>query len=194
MGDEDFHQVSDTHLTSAGASSTVALEYRSPRTTPPLSAVERWARAFLIGVLAPLMTFTCVRIEILNARVGGILPRTSGGKWRAPYERDEVRWRRLHAEITGDPTVETRPLTSDEAELMRVEVQHAQAGAALRDIVGTWGLLQYPVVLVMLISSVGLLAEGRSRRWVTLACVLLVATLACGGLMIHRAYFTSLGD
>jgi hypothetical protein len=136
---------------------------------------------------------TCVRIEVLNHKAGGILPRRGTGKWRVGAWTREPSWRRKESLQTQDPTLLTRPLTPAEARKMRREATEQRINIDLRDLVAGWGLLQYLIVPAAVVSSCILLRARHPSgyRVVGLSCLLLALT--CGGLMLYRAYVSSLG-
>ena len=109
----------------------------------------------LVLLLAATALVTCVRIEWLNAKAGGILPRTGPEKWR---------------------------------------VGMFDINAALRDVVGSWGLGQYPIVILGFCLAI-VVAFGpwrpRSHRIVGVAG--LMVFIATGAIALHRSYFSSLG-
>ena len=145
-------------------------------------------------VIAVVACSTCLRIEILNARAGGVLPNREPGEWRAVSGGMAARsWRTSEALGRSDPSLATRPLTPAEDRELQSAVRKAQASSDLRDVVGRWGLLQYLLVPGGLLVSLALVWKGRTRvDWRVAACCSIVL-LTCGGSMLGRAYFTSLG-
>ena len=170
------------------------LDYREPSEDDRAAHGGRRDRYVIFGLALPLMVFTCVLIEGLNFQAWGQLPKTYEGKWRVPYERDEGRWRQVQNWETGDASIVARPLTAQESAKMRVDVRRAVAAHTLRDVVPTLGVLQYPLVLVVLVSGLALLREARSRPGVVLAWGATVASVVAGLLAVYRGYFTSCFD
>jgi hypothetical protein len=138
-------------------------------------------------------TFTCLRIEVLNAEAGNVLPRTSAGKWRVSFVQSEARWRELQSIRRGDETWADRTLNAAERDAMHAEVRENVAKGRLRDVVGTWGVAQYAVVAGLLTSSAALLYRRRSRVHAAVASAGLLVACACGMMALLRGYYTSLG-
>src|SRR5687767_5316253 len=106
-----------------------ALEYGSPdtpeaRRRPPLPVMLACAALTLVALI------TCARVEWLNARAGGYLPRTSTdrGAWLTAPETEETF--RL-ANRASDPALASRPLSPAE----RDAVRRYAARNRLRDLV-----------------------------------------------------------
>lgn len=149
------------------------------------------------------IVFVAVRIEVLNARAGYRLPndavmaesRRDGGSgaWRATW-MDEERWRRWYIrDVHGNP--DPRPLTAEEQERMRRDIQRANANYRLRDFVGGFGCLQYLVILVVVMSGIQLARRERQGMATAVLCWLAVGiATAAGGLAIYRGYVRSLID
>ena len=170
------------------------LEYASPPTTTPISPERRRGVVLACLVLSILAATTCLRIEWLNRQAGGKLPKRYDGKWRAMVA-SEQKWRDIEARDTGDVTLTTRPLTPTEQATMRQWVDRHQANADLRDVVGTWGVANYLIVLFGLYHAVTIVADGRFGRWHrTFAIVCAVVLIAAGATAVHRGYFTSITD
>jgi hypothetical protein len=66
-----------------------------------------------------------------------------------------------------------------------------EARGELRELVKSYGLLQYPIVLALIIGLPIVLRNDNRRK--KLHVVALGLTVACGFLMFYRGYFTSLG-
>jgi hypothetical protein len=98
-----------------------------------------------------------IRIEILNARAGYILPNDvakaesrkygGSGAWRATW-MDEERWRKWFIrDERGEP--DPRPLTAQEQQQMHRDIVRMNANYRLRSFVDRFGWVQYPLVLVV---------------------------------------------
>ena len=94
---------------------------------------------------------------------------------------------------SGDVTWQTRTLTPAESALMRAEVRANVANDDLRDLVSTGGLLQYLLVPALLVCSLQLFRHRESRLHVLVATASFLSAAACGGVLFHRSYFSSLG-
>ena len=164
----------------------------------PLSRSPRF-RTILLMVVSAIIATTAVRIEILNNAAGGMLPsreRDERGalvKWRQAPWTSEAKWRELRRPQDADKQP-TSPLTADEQSQMSREVHQARASDALRDVVSSWGLLQYMLVPISLVTAFSLLFTRRaSRSTRLLSGAGLSVALVAGGLMLYRQYYTSLG-
>lgn len=155
------------------------LQYRPPavRAAAPATAVV----PIICLSLALFTLFTCLRIEILNARAGHVLPRTEVGKWR-------VAKRAAAASIAASQPIESAQISQN-----RADVDRRAAEATLRDVVGRWGLLQYPLVLIGSVMSVGFAFASRPRSHRLIAVASALVTVFCGAAMIYRDYYGSLG-
>lgn len=136
---------------------------------------------------------TAVRVEILNHTAGNVLPRTEPGKWRKSVWTTEVWWRRGHFGGMDDATMYTRPLTPAESARMAADLRRERARNELRDVIETWGLLQYGMVPAAALVAVWLIRPSRRGRHRVLGWGCLSLAVVCGGLMFYRSYFTSLG-
>ena len=151
--------------------------------------------AFLIClVLTALAVQTCVRIEILNAQAGGRLPMQGEGKWRAmggkTYEECILRMLKTEAELADKPFTLTDAQKQEIAEGMK----QADANCRLRDLVGSWGLLQYVVAPAAFCLGMAVVANKQERRRTRIGASFLAGAAAtCVVFMFARAYFTSLG-
>ncbi len=170
-----------------------------PVTGPAVGPKRRRAPTVLLSLLLAAIATTAVRIEILNAQAGRILPiralRDDGtpGKWRQSVVTDERRWRQLCGprDAAGEPAKE---LTEADRARMQRDIQREISNGSLRDLVESWGLAQYALVPLAASMSLFLLFAPRwtpSRRWFG-ACGLAI-TGAAAYLMFHRAYLSSLG-
>jgi hypothetical protein len=175
------------------ASEESSLEYAGPGALREKSRVPGKIAAIVLIAMTGLAVFTCLRIEILNAKIGFYLPRdfsTDSGTWRQTMITNETRWRSSHANL--DPTIATRPLTVAERSRMNADMSRNHAWNALLDTVGTLGCLQYPLLFVLIISLPFNIRE-QTGGWRVALLVSLALALVCGGLMFYRGYYTSLG-
>ncbi|MCK6474918.1 MAG: hypothetical protein L6R28_24630 [Planctomycetes bacterium] len=148
-------------------------------------------------LLALFVAFVAIRIEYLNCKVGGILPRSDyrydnpeAGlpKWRSRLDVTEENWRMMHLREEE----EGRTLSDAERREMMDDIERSKANNVLRDFVGSFGLLQYPLVLLLVVLSISLLwAKERNLKF--LACPCLAVAFYAGSVAIYRGYFTSLG-
>lgn len=151
-------------------------------------------------VLTAVVTQTCVRIEILNARLGGLLPRelptTGSPKWRVTAVSAR-RWA-IEGQLRNEESLPyDRPLTDEqEAEIDRrlaPMIPQIENNGKLRTLVGTWGLLQYVLAPLCLAWAVRLVLSMRLPRFRMAAGVFAVCSAISICLMFYRGYFTSLG-
>ena len=172
---------------------------------PVAKGARSWGKrihgAIIVG-LSVIALHTAVRIEVYNTLVGGYLPRTdladkiargANPKWRArPWDTTAI-WLELRGpqDATGNPV--TRPLTVAEQNRMRTEIRQAKYNNQFRSFVSTWGLLQYPCLLLLLPASLLFCAKNRTRAARALGMGAALLAVACAALMIYRGYFTSLG-
>lgn len=164
---------------------------------------------WFLALCGALMVYTCVKIEVLNARVGYYLPREfsdspyTNPKWRGNCFSKEENWLRIRLPQirfeadSGEekpPTPEEKPLTSEEEKIMKKEVAQARANNELRGIVGSLGLLQYLLVPLVFFGLLFFCVSKRCPRGHRIgAGVMSGLALVCGFFMIYRGYFTSLG-
>jgi hypothetical protein len=149
------------------------------------------------------IAFVAVRIEVLNAAAGDLLPRFNeslkqnrahggSGKWRARW-MTEASWRGLFIRTdTGE--ADSRPLTPEERARMVAEVERANAYARLHDFIAYFGwALQYVAVGVACLCGSAWAFECRRQPRLTVAYLLpVLAAAAAGALAVHRGYFTSM--
>lgn len=157
----------------------------------------------LLYVLTMVIAGTASWIEVLNAEAGGILPNReyyngdpAAGvvKWRYSSVTSEKRWREYRGPRDEDGNPATRPLNAEETARMHRDIAKAKAGNSLRDVLGTLGQLQYPLVLGVVIWCAAAIASRlRDPRKALPYVPALVIALMAGALAWHRAYFTSLG-
>lgn len=136
-------------------------------------------------LLAIASGFICAWIEHLNTEAGGVLPMPAGqGKWRSSVSREES-WRRMK-QFDG------RPLTPTEKMQMDKDLKEGSANNRLRNAVSLWGVLQYPLVFVVLVWS---LISFYCYRGLNRAASAISFSIVCisGFFMFNRAYFSSLG-
>jgi hypothetical protein len=146
------------------------------------------AELLVCAVLAAVALSTCVRVEWLNARAGHYLPRLpqDTGPWRQMPET-QASFRLVQR--TFDPTLAWRPLSPEEHRAVR---QFA-ARNRLRDLVASWGLVQYAIVPLVLAWSASVFLRPRTPITIIVAALCGIAALACAASMFHRGYLTSLG-
>lgn len=138
-------------------------------------------------LIAAIIVITAIKIEILNANAGSILPWTyfesMGGnqKWRQLPWTTKSRW----IEVFGEPP------PADES-TMHEQIARARANNKLRDIVSTWGLAQYPLSFGLASSSIWFLLSTKSRRLQFPNASLLLIACAAFSIAVYRGYFTSL--
>ncbi len=165
--------------------------------------MKRNSASILISValLTLFSTVVCLRVEFLNARCGALPneewyngdPANGPVKWRSSIVTTEARWREavLALEHPEYEDYATRELTDAQRLEMEKTVASMRANNQLRSLVGSWGLLQYLAVPILLVLSVAALVRRDRSRW--LFAVSLVLGLVCGWRVLHLAYFTSLG-
>jgi len=154
-------------------------------------------------VLAALAAFICARIEYLNAKADGKLPRrefrdgdSSHGltKWRAMGPNTaRLTWYRFHeVELREDGSL-SRALSAEEQRDLGQFMGRMEANDRLRSCVETYGLVQYPLVIVLFFAALVMtIIVGRIGLRLICSVPLLIA-VGCAAFMFHRAYFTSLG-
>jgi hypothetical protein len=171
------------------------LDYRSPDTGGTARPAAD-PKAFLIicCVVAPVMVAICARVEVLNARAGGYLPRVDEGKWRSFSARAyEFGWRERRAEESDDEAWRTRPLTAAERAQLQSEIDPFMPREQLRSFVTGVALAQYPLVPVVFAAALGLLRRQRSVRHGVVAIACITFATVCGTMMFYRGYFSSMG-
>ncbi len=158
-------------------------------------------RFVALAIVSAVVALTAVRVEVLNTRAGGVLrsKEFSSGTgrpvtWRAALWTNEDSWRQTRGPRDEHGAPLTRPLTDTEKAQMERDIEQALANNGLRNVVSTWGLLQYPLVLILLALALSLLCGRgiRRARRVQAGAALGVAVVAAF-LMTYRAYFSSLG-
>ena len=146
-----------------------------------------------------LILHTAIKIEFYNARIGGFLPRTpsvslgANPKWRKLPWTNERRWRETIGPKDAEGSPVDRPLTAEETKVMHSDIERAVYKNRLRDVVSTWGCLQYPAVLTLLVFGGCALARPGSFAKKTAGAVSLATAGTCGALMVYRGYIVSLG-
>ena len=152
-----------------------------------------------MGLVGVLCIWIAVRIEIMNQRAGGVLPRDFSNysmgekrKWRSRYQFNEENWRYVQSTQRDDDSLLTRDLTEDEQKEMVSTVAQARAENDLRAIVGTWGILQYPLAVTA--GIYGFCTIYSRKKWDRVYSYLLaVIGIGCLVLAMYRAYFSSMG-
>ena len=160
--------------------------------------------AWTIGLCfaAALCLWTCVRVEMLNTAAGNILPRElpaqGNPKWRSGRTTEQVLLKeyefryRMERDLGFDATL---PASAHMEIRMRIqtELPRRKAENELRALVGSWGILQYPIGLFLfVIGLVGIRLCVSTVRKIIHGAACLVGGI---GLVMafYRAYFTSLG-
>lgn len=147
--------------------------------------------------LALAVTIIMVRIEWLNAEAGGVLPMReyrnqdpSEGvvRWRTSTVTTEAAWRQYHGPRDSDYRPVQRPLTAAEVAQMETEFRQAKANNALLRFVEWAGLIQYPLVPVLVGYSILIMR----RRGVRHGMAPLFVGILGGVCMVYWGYFTSL--
>ncbi|HML73663.1 MAG TPA: hypothetical protein PKB02_04125 [Anaerohalosphaeraceae bacterium] len=141
---------------------------------------------------------------MLNVKAGGYLPSKIEGKWRyccplnlkglalagSVYSNDSN-------EINSKPNVSHSVLDSQEQFESNTKASEyspeALANNRLHKAVIKVGLLQYPLVLVSVISFLGLILISKSSTDKVWLFISLMMTITAGFFMLYRAYFSSLG-
>jgi hypothetical protein len=135
---------------------------------------------------------TCIRIEVANSLAGHILPRYDVGKWRESFAQSQWSWRIRESARQQDPSLQTRPLTSEESQRMTRETTVNRRDGELRDLVGGLGTTQYLVVPAAIILSLCLLVQDRPPKFRIAGGVCGGLATVCGYFMLYREYFSSL--
>ena len=153
-------------------------------------------------LLAAWIVFVAVRIEVLNAATGGVLPRTEraaqnkamggSGEWRAKWMTEEL-WREYYVRDAPGQSG-ARPLTPDERARMARDIAGANANYRLREFVSYFGcLLQYVLVAVVCWCGIRLTMEHHRRPLLSRLYALPVLIAAAAGVVaVQRGYFTSI--
>ena len=174
----------------------------------PIGAVRKFGRAWgrrihicMITGLSLVALQTAIRIEVHNVFADGYLPRDpqeAAGrgvypKWRGRWWDTPSRWLQLKGpkDSTGAPV--NRPLSGVERDRMRIEVRQAQRMNELLGLVRTWGLLQYPCIVVLFAESVLLWVKSRWRVDAAVGVSGVGVAVLCAVLMVYREYYPSLG-
>jgi len=163
-------------------------------------------RAWILVIHSGIALQTAVRIEVLCILSDMTLPRSPEvneytPKWRElPWTTPE-QWHAMFGpkDAKGQPV--TRPLTPAETERMTTGVYRAKQRNRLRDVVETWGLAQYGLVPILI--GISLMVWKRAAKPAqdvhavrvdqVMAIVGMSIGVGCGGLMLYRGYFSSLG-
>lgn len=169
---------------------------------PGKRIMNRTSRAILIAAVAltSVSAYTCIRIEVFNASVGGLLPRSPDTEygtistWRCASMssvRQRMEWKFLNeANEAGRPAV----LTEAQQEAITAAQREAVLNNEFREFVGSWGLWQYIVAPLGVVLTLLLPGRRNSPRLVnTLAAAAVLVSSSCVVMMIYRGYFSSLG-
>jgi hypothetical protein len=162
---------------------------REPKPFPSAALV-------VVYVLVLAVTAIAIRIEFLNAAIGYYMPRQfDTGKWRGSKGTDEASWREWVSGEYNPPDgrpIEGELTTSLRAQMVR-DIAEAKANNAARNFVGTFGLLQYPLVIMTFFVMFGVFTDSPSRRLILALAPAIALTMGAGCLAWYRGYFTSLG-
>ena len=120
---------------------------------------------YLYVLLSVYLLIVCLRIEILNYRAGGILPRRNTENAQNP------KWRYSLDPLTNEQIIE--------------EQLH-------KDVI-RFGLLQYPLILISIIASFIWLVVNKTRPEAILFSMSAVFTCTALIFLLYRDYFGSLG-
>jgi len=156
----------------------------------------------ILVCLAIIAVITAVRIEVLNARAGGILPRVvpkeGNPKWRIVASPEnfltkgyEIDFRATNnlAHDAGIPEEISRTIAARVA----AEVPHYRLEAELRSLVGSWGVLQYPLCGILVFGGIICAVTANDVKHRVTSLALVVIGFIGLGLAIYRAYAPSLG-
>jgi hypothetical protein len=157
----------------------------------------------LLMSLGALVSLTiCWGIELLNWLAGGMLPRKlpehGNPKWRvlgnpvrqltAEYEREY----RISNNLDNDAPLPAEVIDQIQARVS-IEAPPYQARANLTAAVGSWGLWQYPLSLLLIVSGAVHAARYKNRTLRIACCSIASVGCVCFGMAYYRAYFGSLG-
>ncbi|MDB6024650.1 MAG: hypothetical protein JWM68_873 [Verrucomicrobiales bacterium] len=153
----------------------------------------------IVLVLIVIILQTCIRIEIANVQAGNILPRdmpTHGNrKWRGTSDFGLRKMLELDYRVENDLLWDQSIPPVGLAEIERkfsLKAPRSRAEGHLLSLVGGWGLLQYPlsIVLGILGLTMALSSVVKGRMFYASAGVI---GATCFGVALYRSYFTSLG-
>ena len=162
-------------------------------------------RSLLISTytLTLVACFICGRIELLNRKAGGLLPRHeyfNGNPdeglvtWRYSLLTSQERWLPTLGPKDEHGAPVNRPLTAGEQEQMWRDIGRAKSTNALHSFVRSAGLLQYLLAPLTFLMGTALIARRRDISISVVPAFLpIVAALFCGLMMIYRGYLESLG-
>lgn len=137
--------------------------------------------AWALAVCSILCIATAVRIEYLNYRAGGAIQRKAeqepNSKWRigdgyfAAREQVEAEWRSENGIDRG------AELSPSDHEAIRKRMRTTEWSPSPRDrlgkLLGSWGLVQYPLGVFLVFASLGAAGSPRTRgpipRWAFLS-------------------------
>ncbi len=164
----------------------------------------------LCACLVATVVTICVRIEILNARIGGYLPRTDFGgasrKWRTAsrlairrgterrlrMERSSHHQREQGAELTLAEQRELldAPLTQEEEAVVQAELEYSQRRKQLHNWVALGGFAQAVLAPAALLWSLCLcISSGALAYRAAGACFAILSAISVF-FMLHRGYLT----
>lgn len=169
------------------------------------SAVKpmRWILVLLLIVTAVVVS-TAIRVELLNAEMGGYLPRPQPPSiegndipWRLTSSRmiEENYKRSLLAERgieISDDAIASMELNASERDELEEMKQWNSASAKLKHLLEGMGIWQYLLVPLGVVFCVLLLMGQReaSIRWLEVCCLVLL--IGAGILMLYRQYYPAI--
>lgn len=148
-----------------------------------------------MNVLAVMVLFIAMRVEVLNYQAGTVMPRgpLDKGKWREDIVTNELMWKQARGPRDDEGNPLPRALTPAEVDRMNSDIAKSRANNQLREWIRSAGLLQY-LLLPALIFSVGSIAACiRSKRHAINWSAAILIALFAGGSLLYRGYFSSLG-
>jgi hypothetical protein len=151
------------------------------------------------GVLMALYAFlTYISIEILNYQAGSLLPKDGKSKWRVLFDPEsqlpkkyEESYRWLNKLTNNEPISAAGRAKIDQE--VALALPRKTAEIQLRGVVGSYGLIQYPVCMALVPLGLILASFAASKKTRNFALVLSGTGMACFGVALYRSYFTSLG-
>ena len=149
----------------------------------------------ILLLLAIYAVATCLQIELLNHKVGNYLPRTDlvgGGnhRWVTSPVTEKV-WRSWFRRDTNG-VIDESPLNPDEQAGMQQFVQNGRNMNKLHGLIGSRGLLQYPICILIFTFSILVWRYSKQIFIRVFASTAIGIGFACLALAIYRGYFESL--
>ena len=132
-------------------------------------------------------------IEYYNHKAGNLLPRitsedVNNPKWRilSPSLKKQVSIFKKRNNIPYE-----QDLTDSQLLIVENQIHKNKQENTLRNIVGTWGLFQYPLSIVLII--LGILNYKKVKDKNKVYIYFTITGTICLSVAIFRSYFTSLG-